>query len=146
MARALPKDQANGATKVERGYSPPAVRSQPSATDKLLREISTTLETLPVMIAAAIKPPVVNVPAPVVNVEAAKPADVKINQAPVYVSTPEIKMPPHPTIQMPEQRAPVVNVEPPDVHLTINRPKEWIFDIKRNEYGQMMTIHAKAIL
>lgn len=150
MARALTSDRANGATKIESGYQPPVSKAQltdtrsVTADDKLLKQILSVLERLPIMIGAAVKPPVVNVPAPVVNIEAAKAPDVKINQPPVYVNAPEVKMPPMPRIEAPEQKAPVVNVEPAVVHLSTQRPKEWVFTIHRNDFGQITRITAKA--
>lgn len=150
MARALTSDRANGATKIESGYHPPVPKPQLTDTrsaptdDKVLKQILSVLERLPIMIGAAVKPPVVNVPAPIVNVEAPKAPEVKINQPPVYVSAPEVKMPPMPRIEAPEQKAPIVNVEPAVVHLSTRRPDKWKFTINRNEFGQITTVDAEA--
>lgn len=80
-------------------------------------------------------PPVINVPKP----------EVKIN-SPVYVQPTEVKVPPA-TVNVPESKAPIVNIEPAAVTLQTIRPKEWEFTItKRNDFGQVVTIRAKAIL
>jgi hypothetical protein len=89
---------------------------------------------------AGMPAPVVHVEAPVVNVP--KP-EVRIN-SPVYVSPPDVKVPAT-TVHVPEGKAPVVNIEPAAVTLQTNRPNEWEFEVRRNEYGQIVTIRAKAI-
>ena len=138
MPRVIDADQLDGATRVERGYEPPSPPPKPvSKGDETLKLLATLIERLPQMIAAGTK-------APVVMMEAAKAPDVKIT-SPVYVSPSEVNVPQAPAVNIPEGKAPIVNVEPPNVHLTIKRPDEWEFTIKRNEYGQMETIRAKAI-
>jgi len=49
------------------------------------------------------------------------------------------------TVNVPEGKSPIVNIEPAAVTLQTNRPKEWEFEIFRNEYGQMTKIKARAI-
>jgi hypothetical protein len=95
--------------------------------DALGRVIASAIASMP--------PPVINVPKP----------EVKIN-SPVYVQPTEVKVPAT-TVNVPEAKAPIVNIEPAAVTLQTNRPVEWIFTItKRNEFGQAVTIHAKAVL
>jgi hypothetical protein len=89
---------------------------------------------------ASMPPPVVNVEAPVVNIP--KP-EIKIN-SPVYVTVPEVKIPPT-TVNVPDGKAPVVNIEPAAVTLKTERPNKWLFDIKRDEFGRMTTIIAEDI-
>lgn len=144
MARALSTERANGAIKIEGGYQPPPEpltdTSRP-ADDGFSKQLLALLEKLPTMIASAVKPPVINIPPPIVNIEAPKP--LKLNQPPVYVSAPDVKVPAT-IVNVPEQKAPVVHVEPAVVQLSTQRPKEWVFDIKRNELGQITKIFAKA--
>jgi hypothetical protein len=88
---------------------------------------------------AGMPAPVVNVEAPVVNVP--KP-EVRVN-SPVYVQPPEVKVPAT-TVHVPEQKSPVVNIEPAAVTLQTNRPDKWKFTIERDEFGRMTTIYAEA--
>lgn len=135
----MPRVITNGQP-IESAYEPPqAPKRQP--------ELGNTHELAQAIIAgfreviASMPPPVVNVEAPVVNVP--KP-EVKIN-SPVYVQPPEVKVPAT-TVNVPEGKAPVVNFESPDVILQTNRPKEWEFKIvERNDFGQVVTVRAKAI-
>lgn len=142
MARAISADQVNGAKKVS-SYKPPEAPKKLDPNDPALNEIANLLKNLPFLISAAIKEPEINVPAPVVHVDAAKAPDVKVN-SPVYVNQPEIKIPAT-VVNVPENKAPVVNIEPAAVTLQTNRPKEWEFSFSRNEYGQITTVRAKAI-
>jgi hypothetical protein len=143
MSRAISSDKVNGAKKVE-GYKPPEAPKKLDPNDPALNEISNLLKNLPFLISAAIKdPPEINVPAPVVHVDAAKAPDVKVN-SPVYVNPPEIKIPAT-VVNVPENKAPIVNIEPAAVTLQTNRPKEWEFSFSRNEYGQITTVRARAI-
>lgn len=135
MPRVISDDQLNGAEVIKRAYEPPPPKAKaPEKSDESLKLVVQLIERLPGMIASASRAPVVNV----------EPPDVRVSSPSVYVTAPEIKVP-DVRVNVPEGKAPVVNVEPPDVHLTINRPKEWEFTVKRNEYGQITTINAKAI-
>jgi hypothetical protein len=138
MSRAISQDKVNGAKKVE-SYKPPEAPKKLDPNDPALKEISNLLKNLPFLISAAIKEPVINIPAPVVHVDAAKAPEVKVN-SPVYMNPPEIKIPA--TVV----KAPIVNIEPAAVTLQTNRPKEWEFSFSRNEYGQITTVRAKAVL
>ena len=71
--------------------------------------------------------PVINVPKP----------EVKIN-SPVYVTAPDVKIPAT-TVNVPEGKAPVVNIEPATVTLQTNRPNKWKFTFERDEFGRMTT-------
>jgi hypothetical protein len=138
MARVVSAELLDGARRVDRAYEPPEAPSKEGAkSDKSLALVVALIQRLPDMIASATK-------APVVNIEAQKPPDIKVT-SPVYVTPPEIKIPQAPAVQIPDGKAPVVNVEPPDVHLTISRPNKWKFDISRDEYGRMTTIIAEAL-
>jgi hypothetical protein len=138
--RILSKDRENGLIKVERQEAEP----EPSG---IAKAILSFLEKLPQMISAAVKPPVVNVAAPnvapIVHVETPK-AEVKVSHPPIYVNVPEIKVPQAPAINMPEGRAPVVNVEP-TINLTVRRPNKWLFTFYRDEYGRMTTAECEDI-
>lgn len=135
MPRVIPDDQLNGAQVIKRSYDPPKPRVEKS--DEPLKLVTSLIERLPAMIAAATR-------APVVNIEAARAPEVKVTSPSVYLSAPEIKVP-DVKVNVPEGKAPVVNVEPPDVHLTIRRPNKWKFDISRDEFGRMTTITAEDI-
>lgn len=79
-------------------------------------------------------------PAPVINIP--KP-EIKIN-SPVYVTAPDVKVPAT-TVNVPDQKAPIVNIEPASVTLQTNRPTKWLFDISRDEFGRMTTITCEDI-
>ena len=119
MPRVFTDDQLNGAQNVVRSYEPPSKPKAPQKKDEALALVTQLIERLPGMIAVASR-------APVVNVQASPPPDVRVSSPSVYVTAPEVRIPPT-TVNVPEGKAPVVNVEPPDVHLTINRPKKWHF-------------------
>lgn len=131
----MPRVLANGIP-VEGGYEPPPPPRRGGElgegfVHQLSQAILMGLQNMP--------PPVINVEAPVMNVP--KP-EVKIN-SPVYVTAPEVRVPPT-TVNVPEGKAPVVNIEPAAVTLQTNRPNKWKFTIHRNELGQMITIDAEA--
>jgi hypothetical protein len=119
------------------------VYTPPSATPRPVPENNgVSVQALSAAIIAgfrSIPAPVVNVEAPVVNVP--KP-EVKIN-SPVYVTAPDVKVPAT-TVHVPEQKSPVVNIEPAAVTLQTNRPDKWKFTIERDEFGRMTTIYAEA--
>lgn len=118
---------------LESPYTPPEAPQQPP------REAMG--EAFALAIISGFKDAIAQIPAPVVNVP--KP-EVKIS-SPVYVTAPEIKVPAT-TVNVPETKAPIVNIEPAAVTLKTERPREWEFKvIERNEFGQMVTIRAKAI-
>lgn len=83
---------------------------------------------------------IASLPAPVVNVP--KP-EVKIN-SPVYVTAPEVKVPPT-TVNVPDGKAPIVNIEPANVTLQTNRPNKWKFTFNRDEFGRITTAEAEDI-
>lgn len=83
---------------------------------------------------------IASMPAPVVNIP--KP-EVKIN-SPVYVTAPEVKVPPT-TVNVPDGKAPIVNIEPASVTLQTNRPSKWKFTHNRDEYGRITTTIAEDI-
>lgn len=83
---------------------------------------------------------IASMPAPVVNIP--KP-EVKIN-SPVYVTAPEVKVPPT-TVNVPDGKAPIVNIEPAKVTLQTNRPKKWKFTFNRDEFGRITTAEAEDI-
>ena len=125
-------------TPVERNYEPPEA-PQPLQRDTSHDEAFA--RALSQAIIAGFRNAIESMPAPVVNVP--KP-EVKIN-SPVYVQPPEIRIPAT-TVNVPDGKAPVVNIEPASVTLQTNRPNEWEFKIvERNEFGQVVTIRAKAI-
>lgn len=84
-----------------------------------------------------------NMPPPVVHVEPSivRP-EVKIN-SPVYVTAPEVKVPPM-TVNVPEGKVPVVNIEPATVTLQTNRPSKWHFTFHRDEFGRMTSADVEA--
>lgn len=131
----MPRVLANGKP-VEGAYEPPPPPSRRGElgegfTQALAQAIMAGLQSMP--------PPVINVEAPVMNVP--KP-EVKIN-SPVYVNPPDVKVPAT-TVNVPEGKAPVVNIEPAAVTLQTNRPNKWKFTIHRDELGRMTTIDAEA--
>jgi hypothetical protein len=137
MPRVIPDDRLAGAKDAERAYEPPSVPPKPEAKpDDSVRLVTELLNRLPGMIASSAK-------APIVHVEA-KPPDVRVTN-PVYVTPPEIRIPQAPAVNIPEGRAPVVNIEPPVVNLTVSRPKKWKFTVHRNELGQITIIDAEAV-
>lgn len=142
MSRAISQDKVNGAKKVE-SYKPPEAPKKLDPNDPALKEISNLLKNLPFLISAAIKEPVINIPAPVVHVDAAKAPDVKVN-SPVYMQPPEIKIPAT-TVNVPENKAPIVNIEPAAVTLQTNRPKKWRFVFNRDEFSRITTVEAEAL-
>jgi hypothetical protein len=83
---------------------------------------------------------IASLPAPVVNVP--RP-EVRIN-APVYVQPPEIKIPAS-TVNVPDGKAPIVNIEPASVTLQTNRPSKWKFTHNRDEFGRITTTIAEDI-
>jgi hypothetical protein len=109
--------------------SPPPVNDEASL-NKLIEAFRTVIASIPA--------PVVHVEAPVVSVP--KP-EVKIN-APVYVQPPEVRVPAT-TVNVPEGKTPVVNIEPAAVTLKTERPQKWKFTFQRNEYGQLETAYAE---
>jgi hypothetical protein len=132
VARVIPDELLKDARKVESGYEPPKAPKEVKATDETLKLVASLIQQLPGMIKA-----------PIVHVETPKPPDVKVT-SPVYVTSPKVEVPQPPAIQMPEGKAPVVNVEPPVVHLSVSRPKAWKFTVHRNDFGQITTIDAEA--
>jgi hypothetical protein len=137
----MPRVLANGKP-IEGAYEPPPPPSRHGGELAVGEGFVTALSQAILTGFRNMPPPVINVEAPVMNVP--KP-EVKIN-SPVYVQPPEIKIPAS-TVNLPDQKAPIVNIEPAAVTLQTNRPNEWEFTvIKRNEYGQVVTIRAKAIL
>ena len=118
-------------TPIENPYTPPEAPQQPS------REAMG--EAFALAIISGFKDAIAQMPAPVVNVP--KP-EVKIN-SPVYVTAPEIKVPPT-TVNIPDGKAPVVNIEPAAVTLKTERPDRWKFTFERNEFGQVTVAWAEA--
>ena len=135
MPRVISADQLDGAKSVERAYEPPEAPKEVKAPDETLRLVASLIQQLPGMIASGSK-------APIIHVETPPAPDVKVT-SPVYVTAPEVKVPAA-TVNVPEGRAPVVNVEPPTVHLSVSRPKKWKFTVHRNDFGQITTIDAEA--
>jgi hypothetical protein len=117
---------------VKRNYEPPPLPMPPASPEAIPPEFAMT-------IVQGFREAIARLPAPVVNVP--KP-EVKIN-APVYVTTPEVKVP-STTVNVPEGKAPVVNIEPAAVTLQTNRPSKWTFKFNRNELGQITTVDAEA--
>ena len=119
---------------VEAGYKPPAVPQReapptPAApnSEALISAIITGFRSAMLQI----PPPVVHAPQP----------EVKVN-SPVYVQPPEIRIPAT-TVNVPEGKAPVVNIEPAAVTLQTIRPKKWIFTFHRDEFGRVTTVDAE---
>ena len=131
----MPRVLANGKP-VEGAYEPPP---PPSRGGELGEGFVQALSQAILIGFQSMPAPVINVEAPVMNVP--KP-EVKIN-SPVYVNPPDVKVPAT-TVNVPEGKAPVVNIEPAAVTLQTNRPSKWHFTINRNEYGQMTSIEAEA--
>jgi hypothetical protein len=125
------------ATPKELVYTPPSVTPKTSPPVNNEASLSKFIEAVKAAI-ASIPAPVVHVEAPVVSVP--KP-EVKIN-APVYVQPPEVRVPAT-TVNVPEGKTPVVNIEPAAVTLKTERPQKWKFTFERNEYGQLETAYAE---
>jgi len=119
---------------VESAYQPPPEAPKPLPREAPLGD--SFVQALSNAILAGFR----NLPAPVVNVP--KP-EIKIN-APVYVQPPEIKIPAS-TVNVPEGKTPVVNIEPASVTLQTNRPNKWKFTHNRDEYGRITTTIAEDI-
>ena len=120
---------------IKSAYEPPPKAQVPQQREALSGAF---VQSLSNAIMAGVKEAIASLPAPVIKPE------VKIN-SPVYVTTPDVKIPAT-TVNVPEGKAPVVNVEPPTVTLQTNRPNEWEFKvIERNEFGQIVVVRAKAI-
>jgi hypothetical protein len=127
---------------VKQAYEPPpsqVSKQAPAFGSDFIRALSEAISAGFRTAMAEMPAPVVNVEAPVVNVP--KP-EVKIN-SPVYVQTPEVRVPAT-TVNVPDGKTPVVNIEPATVTLQTNRPNKWHFDIHRDELGRMTTIDVEA--
>jgi hypothetical protein len=97
-------------------------------------------QTLSSAIISGLRAAIAQMPAPVINVP--KP-EVKVN-APVYVQPPEIRIPAS-TVNVPEGKTPIVNIEPATVTLQTNRPSKWKFTFNRDEYGRITTAECEDI-
>lgn len=130
-------------TPIKSAYEPPPVPQrrpdQSSLSEAFARTLSEAIIAGFRSAIASLPPPVVNVEAPVVNIP--KP-EVKIN-SPVYVQPPEIRIPAA-TVNVPEGKAPIVNIEPPAVTLQTSRPTKWHFTFHRDEYGRMTSADVEA--
>jgi hypothetical protein len=131
MSRVTPSKTAK-----PNGYRSPSTKPVEVADRGDKKTISDILQAMPAMIAAVVKQVVANIPAPVVNVEAPKTPEVKA----AFRSTdpPQVKVPAT-VVNVLDGKAPVVNVEPPEVHLTIRWPSKWLFTFSRDEYGRITT-------
>ena len=122
-------------TLVESAYEPPPVpqrETSSSGNEAFAQALSQAILASFRNAVASMPPPVINVPKP----------EVKIN-APVYVQPPDIKIPAT-TVNVPEGKAPVVNIEPANVTLKTERPNKWKFTFERNELGQITVAYAEA--
>ena len=126
----------------ENAYTPPPLPPKDSnGVQPNLTALAKAMSEAITKAMAAMPAPVVHVDAPVVNVP--KP-EVKIT-SPVYVTVPEIKVPAT-TVNVPDGKAPVVNIEPAAVTLQTNRPKKWKFSVsKRDEYQRIVEWTAEAM-
>ena len=129
---------------IENRYSPPE-RSQPKSVAPAVSSFNPEqlMAGLSAAIVAGLGKALAQMPvppAPVINIP--KP-EIKIN-SPVYVQPPDIKIPAT-TVNVPDQKAPIVNIEPANVTLQTNRPTKWKFTFHRDEFGRMDTAECEDI-